>query len=252
MDDFAWGSPPKSLSLSDNEVHLWRASLSLPADVIQQFGQTLSADEWQRAQRFHFERDRRRFIAGRSILRKILSRYLAITPSQINFCYGPQGKPALSNDGDGLSLCFNLSHSGDMVLYAITRDRQIGVDIEQIREINAEQLAQRFFSLQEFAAIKSVSPPQKQAAFFQLWTCKEAVLKATGKGISGLEQVEIRLGIEDPTQLIRLDGDSLSIDNWSIQQFAPAAGYTAALAAEGNVLRVSYLRFPNKYEEGDA
>ncbi|MDJ0702766.1 MAG: 4'-phosphopantetheinyl transferase superfamily protein [Leptolyngbyaceae cyanobacterium MO_188.B28] len=246
-DDCNWGSPASSLSLSVQDVHLWQANVALPKDLIQQLGEILSTDEWQRAQRFHFERDRGRFIAGRGILRTILSRYLAIAPSQIEFCYGPQGKPALSNSCGDSSLCFNLSHSGDRALYAITRDRQIGVDIEQLREINAEQLAQRFFSPQESAVINSLSPQQKKTGFFQLWTCKEAVLKAIGKGIAGLEQVELRLGIEEPTRLIRLDGESLSIDKWSIQQFSPAPEYTACLAAEGNDLDISFLRFPVNY-----
>ena len=134
-DDGLWRLPPDTLSLLDNEVHVWRASLGLPAELIQQWSQLLSADEWQRAERFHFERDRSRFIAGRSILRTILSRYLPLAPGQIEFCYGPHGKPALSGACGDQSLCFNLSHSADMALYAVTRDRQIGVDIEQVRPV---------------------------------------------------------------------------------------------------------------------
>ena len=91
--------------------------------------------------------------------------------------------------------------------------------------------------------IQSLPPEQKQTAFFQLWTCKEASLKATGKGIAGLEEVEVSLGIEEPTQLIRLNGDALTLDNWSIQQLAPASGYVASLAAEGRYLQISYLSF---------
>ncbi|MCG8365690.1 MAG: 4'-phosphopantetheinyl transferase superfamily protein [Pseudanabaenales cyanobacterium] len=246
--DGAWSSPPQNLSLSDNEIHIWRANLDLPAVLISPFGQTLSTDEWQRAQRFHFERDRRRFIAGRSILRTILSRYLALAPSQIEFCYGPHGKPSLADTCSEQSLCFNLSHSADLALYAVTRDRQIGVDIEQMRRVEAEQLAQRFFSPREYAVINALPPERQQTAFFQLWTCKEAALKATGKGIAGLDQVEASLGVEKPTQLIRLNGDSLSLDSWSIQQLTPAPGYVASLAAEGHDLKVSYLSFLNRYE----
>lgn len=244
MDDYyPWRSPPQSLSLSDHEVHIWRANLDLAADRIQPLGETLSADEWRRAERFHFERDRLRFIAGRSILRTILSRYLAGAPGKIEFCYGPRGKPALADTCGEASLCFNLSHSTDLALYAVTRDRRIGVDIERVRAIEAEQLAQRFFSPREYAAINALPPQQQQTAFFQLWTCKEASLKATGEGIAGLDQVEVTLGIEEPVQLIQLSGDALSPDNWSIQQLTPAQGYVASFAVEGKNLKVSYLSF---------
>ena len=240
--DCAWRSPPENLSLSNNEVHVWQANLGLSADQIQSFSQLLSADEWQRAERFHFDRDRKYFIAGRSILRTILSRYLATPPSQIQFCYGDHGKPALAETGEEQSLCFNLSHSAGLALYAVTRDRQIGVDIERVRMVEAEQLAQRFFSPREYTVITSLPSQRQQFAFFQLWTCKEAALKATGEGISGLDQVEVSLGIEEPTQLLRLNGDSFSKDNWSIQQLIPAYGYVASLAAEGKDLKVCYFK----------
>ena len=241
--DRAWRSPPKNLSLLNNEVHIWQADLGLSSDQIQQFSQLLSADEWQRAQRFHFDRDREYFIAGRGILRTILSRYLTMEPSQIEFCYGHHGKPSLADACGKPSLRFNLSHSAGLALYGITRDRQVGVDIEQVRPVEAEQLAQRFFSAREYTVINSLPSQQQQTAFFQLWTCKEAALKATGEGIAGLDQVEVSLGIEKPTQLIRLNGDQLSIDNWSIQQLIPADGYIASLAVEGKDLKIWRYRF---------
>ena len=247
-DDWVWRSPPEQVSLSDKEIHIWRANLNLLPNQIQSFGPIFSSDEWQRAQRFYFERDRIRFIAGRGILRTILSRYLALPPGQIEFCYGPHGKPSLTDICGDQSLCFNLSHSADLALYAVTRDRQIGVDIEQVRPVEADQLAQRFFSPREYAVINSLPLQQQQTAFFQLWTCKEASLKATGKGISGLEQCEISLGIKQPPQLIRLNGDALSSDDWSIQQLTPAHGYVASLAAEGVDLQISYFKFLNHDE----
>lgn len=232
--DCLWQPAPKDLVLSSNDVHVWRASLEQPEVLIQQLAQTLSEDERTRAARFYFERDRKHFIVGRGLLRTLLGRYLSLEPTQLQFCYSSRGKPTLADIDDNATIEFNLSHSHGLVLYAITRDRKIGIDLEHIRPTSdVEKLAERFFSAREYATIRSLSHSQKQDAFFHAWTCKEAYLKAIGEGLAGLEQVEVSLVPGEPVQLLSTGEDSPASSRWSVQVLTPAPGYTAALAVEG-------------------
>jgi len=132
----SWRPPPEDLALSSNDVHVWRASLDQLALRFQRLAQTLSADEQLRAERFYFEQDRRRFVVSRGLLRTILGCYLGIEPSRLQFCYGSRDKPALVETSGGGTLRFNLSHSQGLALYAVTRNREIGVDLERIRPIS--------------------------------------------------------------------------------------------------------------------
>jgi len=229
-----WSSPPSVLIAAIDEVHVWRIPLDLPSGQIQRIGQTLSSDEQSKANRFHFERDRRRYIASHGTLRNIIGKYLCVEPGQLKFYYSPLGKPFLVSDKNTEQLCFNLSHSNEYALCAVTLNREIGIDLEYIRpNPDTESMARRLFSHREYETIYSFSPNQRQQAFFDLWTLKEAYLKATGKGIGGLEQVEISLSSTDAPSLLVDSENKCVTDRWTILQFKPAQGYTAGLAVEG-------------------
>ena len=232
--NLVWNLPPAELNLSSNAVHVWRTSLEQPALQVQQLAQTLSEDEQLRAKRFYFERDRKHFIVGRGMLRTILGHYANIEPNQLQFSYGSRGKPALvSTDIDSM-LQFNLSHSNGLALYAVTRDRQIGIDLEHIRPISdIEQLTKRFFSPREYSVICSLPKSEQQVTFFEVWTCKEAYLKATGEGLAQLQQVEVSL-THGETCHLNIHTDSQAATRWSLQTLAPATDYVAALAVEGH------------------
>ncbi len=233
-NSLSWTLPPDDLVLSGNEVHVWRASLEQPETLIQQLAQILSEDERVRADRFYFERDRNRFIVGRGLLRTILGRYLNREPQQLQFCYSPRGKPALVDTGTGSQLQFNLSHSHELALYAVTCDRQIGIDLEHMRPTSdLEKLTQRFFSPHEHSVICSLPAEQKQEAFFRGWTCKEAYLKAIGEGLAQLEQIEVSLVPGEPARLLSIAKDSQATKRWSLQTLTPDPNYKAALAVEG-------------------
>ncbi len=230
-----WRSSLTNLVLSDDDVHVWRADLNLPAWRLQKLAETLSSEEQQRAERFYFEQDKKHFTAGRGLLRTILGRYLNLDPSQLEFSYSSRGKPALVNTNTPEALCFNLSHSNGLALYAVTRSRSIGIDLEHVRSMpDAEKLAKRFFSPHEYAVISTLLPEQKQEAFFNAWTRKEAYLKATGDGLAGLEQVEVSLIPGEPAALLSIQGDRQATSRWSLYQLTPAPGYVAALAVEGH------------------
>lgn len=227
-----WSLPPDNWKLKNNDVHIWCVSLEQSTAKIQQLAQTLSEDERIRGNKFYFERDRNRFIVGRGLLRIILGRYTNLEPHHLKFSYSSRGKPALSCN----SLQFNLSHSQGLVLYAITRDRQIGIDLEQIRPVSdIEQLSKSCFSARESDLICSLPCQEQQNAFFQIWTAKEAYLKATGEGLAQLRQVEVCLCPGEPLKLLNIPTDShASTTSWSLQTLTPATDYVAALAVEGN------------------
>lgn len=234
--NYVWLPPPTDLIVTNSDVHVWRAALTQPLARVQQLVQTLSADERIRAERFYFERDRNRFIVGRGLLRMVLSCYVGIAPEQLQFCYGSRGKPTLAETPGGSKLRFNLSHSEGMALYAVTRDREIGIDIEYIRPITEmEQIAKRFFSVQENAVFCALPPNQKQTAFFNCWTRKEAYVKGIGDGLAlPLDQFDVSLTPGEPARLLAIKGDRSAANHWSLQELSPAPGYVAALAVEGN------------------
>lgn len=228
-----WNAPPADLSLLDGEVHVWRSQLDCSNQALQQFTRLLSLDELARAERFRFQQHRDRFITGRGILRTLMGRYLQIAPEQVQFCYGHRGKPALAPPCNDPSLSFNLAHSQSLALYALTRDRPIGIDLEYLRSIgNLTQLAQRFFSPAEWDAIASLgSEPEQQRAFFRHWVCKEAYLKATGEGLAQLEQVAVAFTPDASGALAGLHlSDRASSMPWLLQEFEPDENCVAAVA----------------------
>jgi len=176
--------PPLDIELPADEIHVWYACLEQPVSRFQRLKQLLSPDESMRAERFHFEEDRKRFIACHGILRTILGRYLNVDPSRLQFCNGKNGKPSLVDTLGSESIRFNSSKSNGVALFAFTRGREIGVDIEHIRDIpEMEQIAERFFSVKENAAFHTLPQSKKKEAFFNCWTRKEAFIKAIGEGL---------------------------------------------------------------------
>lgn len=241
-----WSTPPCNLILQNDEAHVWRADLNLPAWQVRQLEQILSSDEKARAKRFHFEKHRRRFIVCRGFLRTILSRYSGIEPSEVEFSYGPYGKPELAFNNSTRVLRFNLSHSSEMALYAIACDRLVGIDLEHIRpNLDAEKLAKRFFFPLEFAEINSLPSDLKQEAFYKHWNLKEAYLKATGEGLAGLDHVEISKCGMNIVTFPNFQGITPKNSDWSTYQMKPSNGCTAALVLEGagwNLIRFWDIR----------
>lgn len=231
-----WSTPPLMPRLQANQVHVWCVPLGLADDQLPMLSRLLSADEHQRAERFHFEKDRRQFVAARGLLRVILGRYLAIAPEIIQFCYNAYGKPALKPtqhaQGKVQKLEFNLSHSHEFALYGVTQGHPIGIDVEYMRsEVNWVALAESVFSTQERAILHALPTDQQIPAFFRGWTCKEAYIKAEGQGLSRpLETFDVALGPEESAALVRSQSDPDAVNRWVLQTLAVDAAYAAALA----------------------
>jgi 4'-phosphopantetheinyl transferase len=215
---------------------VWRASLDLPAPRIQALQHDLSEEELQRAERFHFQRHRGRFIAARGLLRTILGRYLKTDPGLLRFRYGPRGKPELGGEAGRSGLCFNISHSHGLALFAVTYGREVGVDVERIRsDLDGEKIAERFFSPREAAALRRLPAEVRQEAFFACWTRKEAYLKAIGEGIAlRLDQFDVSVSPGDPATLLSIHGDRAEASHWSLKALDPGPGYMGALAVKGD------------------
>src|ERR1700730_15292563 len=166
-----WTSPPATISLGMNDVHVWRAALDEPSSHLDSFRYTLAADEQARADRFYFQSDRGHFIAAHGILRAILGSYLGRAPKCLSFCYDSHGKPALVGESGADAIHFNMSHSHAVALYAVARGREVGIDLEFTRrELEVEQIAERFFSRRETAALRALPADLRRAAFFLCWT----------------------------------------------------------------------------------
>ncbi len=235
-----WLSPPDELKLSSGQVDIWQADLNLNDQQLAQFQFTLSEDEQQRAQRFRFERDRHQYIAARGILRSLLGRYLNTHPAQLKFQYSEKGKPGLSTPDLTPTIQFNISHSHFKALYAIAVNRRVGIDLEYIRSLEALSLAQRFFSQRELTQLATTAPQQQQQVFFQLWTGKEAYLKATGEGLLGLEKIEIT---PEDMQLFSTNNPSEPLSNWTLFSIKNIPNYAAAIAVEGENIELYYWQW---------
>src|SRR6266496_4797146 len=220
-----WPEPPSDWALGAGEIHVWTTSLEPGREALADYSSMLSPDETVRAGRFHFERDRNRFIAGRGWLRAVLARYWQRHPGRLRFAYNSRGKPALA-DSPG-TLHFNLAHCEGLALLAVTRTCEVGIDVERVRPLSdADSIAGRFFSASESEGLKGLPDVQKPRAFFNLWTRKEAWLKATGDGISdSLNQVEVSFLAGEPARLIRLFGKTEGVQNWTLRELVPAADF---------------------------
>ncbi len=201
---------------------------------------TLTDDEVERAERFHFDKDRDRYIVARGLLRKILGGYVGKKPQKLRFRYSDYGKPELTDEAKGQNINFNLSHSHGLALYGVTRNRGIGVDLELIRaDFADEKIAERFFSPREVATLRSLPKEVQARAFFNCWTRKEAYLKALGDGLSRpLGDFEVSLVPGEPAKLLRVGWDPAERDRWSLQALEPALGYVGAVAVEGQDCRI--------------
>lgn len=203
--------------LGREDVHVWRTRLDVDGATLAVLESTLADDERAAAARLRFPRDRRRFIAGRGVLRAILTRYLGTAPAAVQIRDDAGSKPRLHGP-DESRLRFNVSHSDDLALYAVAGWREVGIDVERIRpELDWAALAACFFSLPEQAALAGAGA-EAAAMFTRIWVAKEAYLKATGVGLTGC-----------------LD----AAPAWLIADLDVGPGYAAAVAAEGLGWRVT-------------
>lgn len=219
----------KRITLPTPEFEVWQARLDLHDEEVMQCAKFLSRDEQLRADRFYFEPDRRRFIVTRGKLRLLLSRHFQIAPTAIVFAYMKHGKPFVA--GNTAQIHFNVSHSEECALYAISRSCRLGVDIECLnRDVDWRGLGKRFFTHNESTALQHLSASSRKRAFFACWTRKEAIIKATGDGLSlPLDQFEVT--VEPDAEPRILAAVTLRVADWALYAVDVGNDYVATVAA---------------------
>ncbi len=247
----SWSAPPTQLLLSRNDVHIWRASLSLSFASIQELKESLSLDERLKAEHFLFERDRSHFIAARGILRSMLASYLGVEPSAIRFCYENDGKPKLQSAFGKRDIKFNLSHSEALAIYVFTQGHEVGIDVEYMHEIpEMEQIVEQFFSVRERFFFGTLTASEKQERFFNWWTRKEALMKATGDGLSyPLDTFDVSAVPGKSFELLRTVDDAKEASKWTIGDVGPGEGFTGSFAVEGGNCEVQYWQWPGSSKD---
>jgi 4'-phosphopantetheinyl transferase len=219
---------------SDVPVDVLAYRLEVDADAVAAAAAILSADEQWRADRYLHDRDRRRFTVSRAVLRVLLADRLGIPPAWVAFQYGAQGKPALAPDHGRPGLRFNLSHTGELAVFAFAHGHEVGVDVESIdRAVEAERLAAGFFSAQEVAALRALAPDQRRLGFLNGWTRKEAFVKALGNGLGcPLDSFDVSIAPDEPARILRFNPAHGDPASWHVESFSPASEFVAALVVD--------------------
>lgn len=235
------------MELSQNQIHIWNIDLrNNDIDAENLYNEILSPLEKERADRLKSKQDQQRAIISRGLLRKKLGAYLQKSPKEISFSYNKHGKPFLNSTDLPMNIKFNVTHSNDLLLYAITLDREIGIDVEFIKHINkADKIVERFFSEEENSFYHSHSEDKKKWAFFTLWTRKEAYSKARGRGI-GLPAKDFDLKLI-PEEKERPDAKEFTKiqSKWTLFNIEISSEYLAALATEGKDIEICRFNFEN-------
>ncbi len=232
---------PLDLQLIKNNVDVWTVSLNMDETAFSSLLHSLSEDERTKAGRMRIEKPRKYYVAARGLLRLILAAYLSEQPENLEFQYGPHGKPALADGFQTTGITFNMSHSHGMALYGVSLERPLGVDIEKIREdMSFDRIAKRFFSSREYEALKRLPADQLKYGFFNCWTRKEAYIKAKGEGLSSLiSRFAVSLAPGEPAALVEHQLDAGEITRWSVRDLDVGPDYSAALAVEGQGVTVT-------------
>jgi 4'-phosphopantetheinyl transferase len=236
----AWQPQPQDRLLTENEVHVWAALPERPALSTAHMVRVLSADERERAARYHFPTDRHRYIRAHAFLRAVLGRYLRVEPQEVLVRYLSSGKPVLAPEQCGDQLHFNLSHSHELALCAVGRGRRLGIDVEYMRaDLAEERIAERFFAPREAATLRALPQSRRAEAFFACWTLKEAYLKARGVGLrTPLNRFEVAFTPGESAALLLDATDRQAASLWSLQSLDVGGGYAASLAVEGHGWRL--------------
>lgn len=243
MFDFTY-TPHSSLNIDPNEVHIWLISPSLVFGNIQNKIDLLSFDESLKATRFHFEKDRHLYETAHISLRLILSLYQNISPAKIKFVFGKNGKPFLEKTQNPRNIAFNLSHTFDLVAVGITSFPQIGIDVEftDSKEINRDLISQ-ISTKEEFKIYEKQSLSLQNKLFFKLWTRKEALLKASGTGLS-IEPNQVCVEPNDISPLIELTGNGFTTNSlFKLRDFQVGDFHMGSVAVQTEDFEPIYRKF---------
>ncbi len=242
---------PTDYAIANDEVHVWCARIGVTSLRISALADLLSADERQKAERFRLRADCHRHIIGRALARLTIGRLLDHRAESLRFRYTDFGKPYLADKMNERGVQFNISHSGDVVLVALTTNRRIGVDVERIRDdLNVERIAGRFFSARECSQLAALPDNLRRTAFFRCWSRKEAFIKARGEGLSlPLDSFDVSLGPTERPAILATRPDPTEADRWVLHSLEVGHGHQAALAVEGTGWQLETMNWCPKAPE---
>ena len=225
-------SLPENIKLNKNIVHVYYTDLTKAYNCLQRFYKMLSDDEKDRAGKYHFEKDRNNYLVSRGLLRLILSKYLSIKAQEIIFEYNKYGKPYLKNN----NLSFNIAHSSSTFIMTVTKEYDIGIDIEFMRDdLEIINMANNFFSEYEIKELLSLDQTNRLEGFYNCWTRKEAFIKAVGKGLSiPLDSFDVELDPEKLVKILDIRFNSYPIEEWQIIDLSLIPNFKCAVAVKNN------------------
>jgi 4'-phosphopantetheinyl transferase len=226
--------------LQSNSIHIWYAAIDTNAVEINKYVKLLSQNEVLRASKFKFQIDKDRFIISRAILKHLLGAYLNIKPNDIMFKIGDYGKPYFPNMEN---LKFNISHSGNMAVFAFVKEVEIGVDIEKVKDsFDVMDIAGNFFSTKEITTLTALPETDRNLAFYRCWTRKESLIKTIGTGLSfPLDSFSVSMDDDNKAELLETKWDPTEKSLWCLSSFVPHDGYIAAVAVKGRIDSIVYM-----------
>ena len=244
-----WPQPPSVPELNANDVQVWHIHIEDFSDSDDDLTTLLAREEQDRAQRMRVQEKKREYIIGRLALRSILSAYSGTPCDQLSFDYGPQKKPSLAEQETlppERRLDFNLSHSGRIILIAVTLGKRIGIDVEYIEPDRAdEKIAQRYFSPTEFTTLKNLPDEDRIAGFYRCWTSKEAFVKARGDGLTfPLDAFDVAISNEERA-ILEIRDTNEDAARWELKAIEVGDKYAATCAVEGKQLQWSQWSWPD-------
>ncbi|MCP4900835.1 MAG: 4'-phosphopantetheinyl transferase superfamily protein [bacterium] len=237
--------------LSPGEIHVWWASVESCATHLDKLENLLDTDDLRRVNRIRVERPRLQNLLAHGAVRMLLGDYTGLDPLAIRFSFGERGRPFLAPKDGVPPVDFNLSHSGDLVVFALSVSGPIGIDLETKREApSAVKLAKRFFSPNEHAYIEALPVEDRAASFLHCWTCKEALLKATGEGLAGggLRRVEVIPDPTQPPQVVRIGESSASALGWHLYRLKLPVSATCTVASRNAASQIKILNLTDRLE----
>jgi 4'-phosphopantetheinyl transferase len=211
------------LELRHGEIDVWVAWIAeaFDSDLAARCRQVLTADELRRSEKFHFDKDRRRHLVTRALVRYVLSRYGSLPPAAWRFQATEFGRPFVVNDDPVVQrLSFNLSHSDKVVMMGVAHDAELGIDVEDLQRKVSLDIATSYFSADEVRQLHALPPARQSRRFLEFWTLKESYVKAQGKGLSiPLDTFGFDLSADD--RLVAHFADDLHPQNFHPQNLQP-------------------------------
>lgn len=223
-----------------DDIHVFRVSLRIDENRLDEYATMLGPSERERASRFRFPGDRARFIAAHGALREIVGAYTGVSPARVGFRCSRYGKPGLAETDPASRIEFNMSHSRDIAVIAISKGHANGVDVEFVPEnTDGKELAEISLSPEEMALLEEIPHPGRIETLYRWWTRKEALAKAQGEGLNrSFPRCQVV-----PPFLAEADSDRGNAPPWGVWDISPSPGYVATLVADGPPHSVSLMMY---------